>query len=79
LLPKLAQTTAGFPPGHALVPHANTPRASITLIAANRHVLWPGTEVSVFGHPAQIPQADYQFDCRASLGDLTSRSGVSRM
>ena len=39
LLPSLAQTTAGFPTGHALIPHVNTVRTSITENPANRHVL----------------------------------------
>jgi len=41
--------------------------------AANRHVLWPGKEPEAAGHPAQIPQADGQFDSRGAARSLCRR------
>ncbi len=41
-LPTLAQSTAGFPTGHALIPHASRKRGSVTENAANHHILAAG-------------------------------------
>jgi hypothetical protein len=40
-LPSWAQSAAGFPTGHALIPHANLGCGASRESAANRNVLWP--------------------------------------
>jgi hypothetical protein len=44
LLPALARSTAGFPTGHALIPHAKPDALRSAKCPASRHVLWLGAE-----------------------------------
>jgi len=69
LLHVLAQPTAGFPTGHALIPHGESRTRFTTESAGNRHVLW----AALGRNPSVIPRGSRK---RMSSGGLGGLSGM---
>jgi hypothetical protein len=58
LLPVLAQSTAGSPTGHALIPARESGRGPVSVKPCKSRCSVAGHGVRVLGHPAAIPQAN---------------------